>query len=250
MIYKRIPIVKCRLPIRSVGYARAILIAIIVLTSVVAYGQYLPKCHYKLERSGFTIDYDTLNYVPRFVYYKVVGTKIIYQAERGEFDYDYKAINSASPSDYMWTGYDRGHMFPVASCNSYSALRDCMLMTNMAPQTPGLNRGLWKRLENFERRNADPYCYVISGTILSKNPIKLYNKVSIPIQFYKIIYNPKKGMVAFLVGQYDNDDITMYVVTVDDIERLTGIDFFYQMGNSVQNRLESTIAKDEDWLWW
>jgi len=211
--------------------------------------QYVPECKYQLNKSNLVIDYDTINYIPRFVYYKLEGAKLKYQDNaRGEFAVDESVSKSADPYDYIFSGYDRGHLCPVASCTSYDQLKDCMLMTNIVPQLPELNRGLWKRIENFERRNAEPYCYVICGTILDRNPKKLNDKISIPSKFYKIIYNPRLGMAAFLVNQTDNDDISVYCVTVDQLEELTGIDFFSRLSWVTQKKLESALPND-DWNW-
>ena len=155
-------------------------------------------------------------------------------------------------NDYKYTGYDRGHLVPAADMKiSLKAMNESFYMTNMAPQVPSFNRGIWKKLENQVRRIAkvEKKIYVITGPIFNfkKKYLKKDKKLFIPKQFYKIIYidhakYPK--MIAFLLDNTkSNRHIDEYIVTVDKIEKLTGIDFFQGMNNKLEDNLESSVEQ-------
>lgn len=210
---------------------------------------YSPKLSYPIKADQFVLDYDTLDKIPITVYYHIMQSKL---GSYGRYSFHNTfEINAANPLDYSYSGYDRGHMFPAASSHSTISAWQSFDMTNMTPQLPRFNRGLWKRIESFERKNCDPLSYIICGIVPQKYGTErwLNNKILIPKQFYKIIYNPRlKSMIGFVVEQDGMDPIQSYVKTVDYIELLTGIDFFYQLPISKQVMLESVICI-EDWQW-
>ncbi len=141
---------------------------------------------------------------------------------------------SADLSDYRGTGYDRGHMAPAADMKwSKQAMDESFLLSNMSPQAPAFNRGVWKRLEERVRRWVleKDSLYVITGPVLvsMKNRIG-ENQVGVPEYYFKVLVDlspPEHDMVAFLLpNEGSSSDPVDFAVTVDSLEVVTGYDFF------------------------
>tara|TARA_B110000037_G_C16729532_1_gene346465 strand:+ start:51 stop:431 length:381 start_codon:yes stop_codon:yes gene_type:complete len=117
----------------------------------------------------------------------------------------------------------------------------------MSPQSPGFNRGGWKKLESLVRTWGQNFeIYVTTAGILNSNNLGSVgkNEVTIPSEFYKVIYVPrKKMMIAFLMPNRSiSGSLKDYVVTVDKIEALTGVDFYSQLPDNIENALESQVS--------
>lgn len=199
-----------------------------------------PKMSYEVKAEQFTVDYDTLNKIPITVYYTIIKDL---NTGYGRYSFHKKLCNkTAESSDYTYSGYDRGHMYPAGSTISYTSCYESFDMVNILPQLPRFNRGIWSQIESFEQSNCDPYCYVICGVVPIKSKNYIKNKIRIPDQFYKIIYNPSKNaMIGFLVSMNSTGDIKSYAKTVDEIESIIGLDIFYQLPTALQKIYESKI---------
>jgi endonuclease G, mitochondrial len=162
---------------------------------------------------------------------------------------------SAEPTDYKYSGYDRGHMVPAGNMRfSLKAMSESFYMSNMSPQHPKLNRYIWRNLEDLVRYWAKTYSkvYVVTGPILDPSLKKINGIVSVPKSFYKVVYREaqdgkKESMIAFL---FPNKDVTGnlqdFAVPVDKIEELTGVDFFVGLDNKVEQALEPQ-SNTADW---
>lgn len=159
---------------------------------------------------------------------------------------------SASNVDYYKSGYDRGHMVPAGDFSWDQKLKDeTFLYTNINPQSPNLNRGIWANLENAVRNEVlkkQEHVHVITGVVFEELfPTKIGpDSLLVPFAFFKILYFPQKGnMLAFLfdntIEQYLGN-LSDFQVTVDFLEVITGEDFFDKLPNSLENTLESTIT--------
>ena len=166
---------------------------------------------------------------------------------------------SADPQDYQNSGYDRGHLAPSADMRfDATAMEECFLTSNISPQVKGFNNGIWNDLEMQTRSWVRKYerLYVVTGPVLPKpgqEARKMYatsrgkdvrTNVTIPDKFYKILFDfskrGKEKMIAFVIpNQALDKPFTDYVTTVDEVERLTGIDFFSNMDKDFQARCES-----------
>ncbi len=154
---------------------------------------------------------------------------------------------AVSPEDYRNSGYDRGHLARQADMKGRS--QKCELeayyMTNIAPQKPNFNRKIWLNLEDAVQDFAKKYgeILVISGPFYDDNHSYISNNIEIPDGFYKIIVRIEKQNLlfnSFVLWQDDNSyNIEKYLVSVDSIETLTGIDFFRELPDSLENLLES-----------
>lgn len=158
------------------------------------------------------------------------------------------STGSALPSDYTRSGYDRGHLAPAGDFKfSRRMMQETFFMSNMSPQVPAFNRGVWKELEDQVRRWAlrDNGLYVVTGPVLKPGlpTIGKTNEVSVPKKFYKVILhcnNPEIRMIGFLLdNKASESSLKQFVVPVDQIEQVTGIDFFSKLPDNLERNLES-----------
>ena len=161
---------------------------------------------------------------------------------------------SADYKNYKNSGYDKGHLCPAGDMKfSKEAFDDTFYTSNISPQKNEFNGGIWNRLENKTRYWAEKYngLFVVAGGVL-KDGLKTIGKekVAVPEYFYKILLQENKGrykMIAFLMPNKMSDrPLYDYVVSVDEIEKMTGIDFFPILPDAIENELE----KSSDYKSW
>jgi endonuclease G, mitochondrial len=167
---------------------------------------------------------------------------------------------SASNSDYSKSGYDRGHLAPAADMKwSEKAMSESFYYSNMSPQLPAFNRGIWKILEEKVRDWAleNDSILIVTGPILpSKNEKKLatigHNSVAVPKYYYKAILDFKKEKsksIAFVLPNKGSKmPLKSFVVSIDSLEKLSKIDFFYKLDDKLETSIESKFCK-ECWTW-
>lgn len=144
------------------------------------------------------------------------------------------STGSAIPADYRGSGFDRGHLAPAADMKwDELAMSQSFLMSNMSPQTPAFNRGIWRRLETEVRNWAveKDSIYVITGPLLSPNDSLIgENGVGIPGFYFKVLVDlspPDHDMIAFLLpNSGSSEELRTYAITVDSLELLSAYDFF------------------------
>ena len=201
-----------------------------------------------VEHTYYSLSYIEEHEQPEWVYYLLTTDMVNGNAERGDdFRPDAKVkTGSAELSDYKSSGYDRGHLCPAADMKqSDEAMSETFFMSNMSPQMPSFNRGVWARLEQKVRdwALADDSLYVVTGPVFIENIGAIgANKVTVPGFYYKVLYSPKRGkMQAFLLPNRDGlkADWATYSVSVDLLEWLTGIDFYAAMSDDAEAKLES-----------
>lgn len=174
----------------------------------------------------------------------------------GHFNPDYAvSTRSAYHRDYSNSGYTRGHLVPAGDMAFDTlAMRESFFMSNMSPQLREFNNGVWKELEENVRdwTYKAGTLYIITGPVIA-SPYKTIgkeNKVAVPQSFYKVLLDyedPERKMMAFIIPNAVSDRrLEEYMVTVDEVERLTGIDFFNGMINDAEEeKLESAIDKSK-----
>jgi endonuclease G len=165
------------------------------------------------------------------------------------------ATGSADDIDYKGSGYDRGHLAPAADMGwSSTAMAESFYYSNMSPQLPGFNRGIWKRLEELVRDWAIAYdsLYVVTGPILTNGlPFIGPHHVSVPGYYYKAILRlgqHPEGIAFVLPNQSSHSSLQTFAISIDSAESLTGIDFF----SALPDRLEESVEKKmgvNDWEW-
>lgn len=172
---------------------------------------------------------------------------------RDWFDPDVKVkTRSAIYHDYSSSGYSRGHLVPAADMAfSDEAMKESFLMSNISPQVKEFNNGIWNELENQVRDWAwkNQELIIVAGPIL-KNIEKFIgkNQVGVPKMFYKIILDlkePDRKAIAFLIpNEICEKPLSDYIVTIDSLEDITGIDFFGNlMTVEEQKKIESKIER-------
>ena len=205
-----------------------------------AYAQSCPKIHApalagteQICHSAYIALYDAQLHGPRLVVYELTAAHTLGCLPRlASF---HSEGDTAKPSEYEGSGWDVGHMMPAEDGSwSEDAERDTFSTANVTPQLPGLNRQQWERLEETVRawawEKGELTIYV--GPIFGQRP-KLLKDIGIPLAFFKVIREPKSGLVlAFEMPQKDipKGDLSPWVTTVAAIEAETGIKFGFKGG--------------------
>lgn len=201
-------------------------------------------CHY----SGFTSYFNPETHIPNCVAYEIIESETTGDEPRKKsFEADHTIDGCAESSDYRNSGYDRGHMAPAADMKwSKEAMEESFLMTNICPQVKSLNSGIWHRLEQRVREWAarDSSIIVGCGPIFTPGkPVEQIGEigVAVPHRFFKALYAPGRNIgIAFI---FDNDkvkgELRKYAVTIDSVERETGLDLFYNLPDDIENEVEN-----------
>ena len=201
-------------------------------------------CHY----SGFTSYFNPETHIPNCVAYEIIESETTGDEPRKKsFEADHTIDGCAESSDYRNSGYDRGHMAPAADMKwSKVAMEESFLMTNICPQVKSLNSGIWHRLEQRVREWAarDSSIIVVCGPIFTPGkPVEQIGEigVAVPHRFFKALYAPGRNIgIAFI---FDNDkvkgELRKYAVTIDSVERETGLDLFYNLPDDIENEVEN-----------
>lgn len=210
-----------------------------------------------LYRTGYVTSYNKANKIPNWVAWHLTKAHTYGKSSRQgmEFTEDNDVPSPRADFwDYYNSGYDRGHMCPAAD-NKWSdeAMNESFLMTNICPQNNSLNAGDWNEMEiqcrNWARRYGS--VYVICGPILYKGVHKRIgkHKVVVPEAFFKVVMrmgkNPKAIAFAYK-NRSGNRPKGDYVNTVDEMERITGIDFFPSLPDDIEEKMEAE-ADLSDW---
>ena len=203
-----------------------------------------------VHHDGYSLSYHETHEQAEWVAYELKRSHLSNtNFKRPYFEID-KAVSTGSAHwrNYKNSGYDRGHLCPAADRKySQEAHDETFLTSNISPQKPGFNAGIWNTLEQKVRYWARKYdgVFVVTGGILN-NDLKGIGKedVSVPDYFYKVLIDRNSGptkMIAFLIP-HNNSDRPLYefVVSVDEIETMTGIDFFTALDDQIENELEAS----------
>lgn len=159
------------------------------------------------------------------------------------------------PNDYAGTGYDRGHIVPSADRTRSAADNSAtFLMTNMVPQTPELNREVWRELEEYCRQLVEQgkELYIVAGPA-GKKAVIAGGKVTVPAYNWKVVLvlDKQNSGIQGVIAQTQtiavwmpndavgNTDWHRYIVSVDDVESKTGYDFFSNVPSTIQKVIES-----------
>lgn len=204
-----------------------------------------------LCRIGYAVNYNYNTKVAHYVVEHVTVNNLVKNAPRKDDfreDPEVPAQYRQTLADYTGMGFDRGHVAPAADMTfDAQAMSESFYLTNMMPQVPGNNRGIWKYLEENVRYWAQVKgeVYVITGALFEGQP-KMMNKVAIPSHVYKIVIDPKTGkQIAYLFTNEKLDPklIDNYAVSVASIEQRTGINFSPLLTN---NSAEKAVLKLKD----
>ena len=213
---------------------------------------YLPLSDGNLQvrhTSGFILAYSEPHEQAAWVAYELTAQEVTGGVGRTDnFRSDHEiGTGSASLVDYKGSGYDRGHLAPAGDMKwSLTAMDESFFMSNISPQVPGFNRGIWKKLESTVRVWAGEYkkIYIVTGPVLTKRyPSIGKNNVSVPEFFYKVILDyqkPELKAIGFVLPNKKSKNMVQdYSMSVDEVEDITGINFFHSLDDAVEDSLES-----------
>jgi len=209
-----------------------------------------------IDHTYYTLSYNEAHEQAEWVAYELTPGRVYGQLPRHNNFRTDEAVptGSATPEDYRASGYDRGHLVPAGDMKfDARAMDETFFLSNISPQKKEFNSGIWNELEKLVRKWAIEYehLYVICGPVLS-NPLERIgpNGVSVPSHYYKILFDdraPETKMIAFLIPHQASDEALInFVVPVDEVEQLTGIDFFPGFDQRLTDSLEANSRVD---LW-
>ncbi len=203
-----------------------------------------------ISHEAFSLSYNELYEQAEWVAYSLDKKDLVYtDFDRPFFIDDPKVLSgSANYKNYKNSGYDRGHLCPAADRKyTYKAFKETFYTSNISPQKHDFNAGVWNRLEQKVRYWTKKYehLYVVTGGILTKD-LKDIGKedVAVPKYFYKILLDytqPEIKAIAFLIpAEESKKPLYEFVTSIDAIEKQTGINFFPDLEDGLENRLEAS----------
>jgi endonuclease G len=213
------------------------LLSLLVILSPFLYGQdELPRLinldDQIIYHTSYTLSYNETHEQPNWVKYMVTKSDLENSVAKRKNNFkEDKTISSGSAQlvDYKGSGYDRGHLAPAATfVDSQKEMDESFYMSNMSPQNPSFNRGIWKKIENYERKMAmeKDTVYVICGGVLTDDlPTIGPNKVSVPRFFYKIIYTEDWMICFFLKNGKVTGPLYTFTQELTVIEQQVKINF-------------------------
>lgn len=211
------------------------------------------------EEGRYTIYYSVKHKQPFWVAYTLTDKDMEQKnVDRSDdFRPDMRLVSRGWPvaqlSDYKGSSYDRGHLVPSADRNDTKPENSAtFLLSNISPQTGSLNRFAWSALENEVRRLAKKYeiIYVVTGGVLNfegDKPVKVIgDNLTVPEKFYKVLLVKNKDKyyaVGYLIPNLEDcgRDFKLYTVSVDSVEKVTNIDFFPALNNSIEEEVENHV---------
>ncbi|PIA81894.1 endonuclease [Gaetbulibacter sp. 4G1] len=205
-----------------------------------------------IHHKGYSLSYSEPHEQAEWVAYELKKSHLSNtNFKRPYFEID-KAVKTGAANwrNYKKSGYDRGHLCPAGD-RRYNQLThdETFLTSNISPQEHKFNSGIWNTLEQKVRYWASKYdgVFVITGGVLSGKMETIgVEEVSVPNQFYKVLIDNNSGetkIIAFLIPHKNsNKPLYEFVVPVDTIEKLTGIDFFPQLDDNIEDRLEASSS--------
>lgn len=208
-----------------------------------------------VRHTGYALSFDTIHHNPFWVAWELTRQESkgrVGRADEFVEDPSIPSRHAVRPSTYSGSGYSRGHMCPAGDQKwSEDAMNESFYMSNMCPQTFELNKLWWDWLERAERQWAadEGSVYIVCGPIYDEGrTVKNVNKrntffVGIPHRFFKVILSTRKGHEKALAFVYRNDasdqPLESCLCTVDEVEALTGYDFFSGLADPLEDRLEA-----------
>ena len=203
-----------------------------------------------IKHTGYTLSYNEDHEQANWVAYELTKAEVLGSGTREDsFKADPAvATGSATLNDYKGSGSDRGHMAPAADFKwSGEAMSDTFFLSNMSPQAPAFNRGIWADLEAAVRTMAydNDEIYVVTGPVLTDGPYETIgkNKVSVPKRYYKVVLDYKdpdiKAIGFVLPNEGSTEPLASFAMSVRDVEEITGINFFPRLPDDQEDLIET-----------
>jgi endonuclease G len=219
------------------------------------------------EHTAYTTSYCHSYGQPYWVAYQLNQTRLISVTQRpSRFTPDPKITPATTPHEaYTKTGFDRGHLAPAADMAwSVTTMKESFYTSNICPQRPEFNRGIWKNLESKIRDWAAqshpsgnmPHLFIVTGPIFSENMINLSrttrDTLAVPEYFFKAILDTVDSYraIGFIIpnGKYEASKLKSFAMSIDELERKIGRDLFPELPDDIENKIESKLIFKE-WFW-
>lgn len=202
----------------------------------------------RIAYTGFDVSFNPRMHQPNWVAWELTGRETEgREARENKFYNDPDVDGCAETWDYNYSGYDRGHMAPAGDMKwSKEAMHCSFSMANICPQAKSLNTGTWKRIEEKCRvwAKADSAIVIVCGPVLN-DPIRDFigdSRVAVPKRFFKVVLSPYSDPVRGIGFVMDNDRVEggmqKAAVSINEVERITGHDFFSELPDSIENIVE------------
>ena len=205
-----------------------------------------------LVRRGYTVSYNREHNLPNWVAWELTPETLVERESRTDKflpDPDLPEAEAVTTDDYKRSGWDRGHMCPAGDNRwHWCAMQESFYMTNICPQNHNLNRGDWTELEEACREWAqrEGKIYIVCGPILYRQRHKTIgreHRITVPEAFFKVVLcptsNPPRAIGFIYKNTSGNHPLDQYVNSVDQVERITGIDFFPALPDEVEKKVEA-----------
>ena len=205
-----------------------------------------------IQRTGYTLSYDAKNKTPQWVAWELTKAETKGNEERtNDFQPDPDVIGAKVVTyDYSGSGYDRGHMAPAGDMKwNRKAMQESFYMSNICPQNHNLNTEDWNDLEMKSREWARRYgkVYIVCGPIYNGKRTEYIgsHRVKVPDAFFKVILINETDKQCALGFLFENESgerpLKEYLVSVDSIEKITGLDFFSALPDDIENTVEAEV---------
>lgn len=233
----------------------------------------MPDCAKLLVLREYVVCYDTARRIPSWAAYQLTAAEIVPKERRDAFRTDPRLTDAenAHCADYQGSGYDRGHTVPRDDMNrTFEIQADTFLLSNMSPQTPSLNRGIWRWLEELVRVWGKEFktVYILAGPVFVGQQTRVVpsGRVAIPTEFFKIVIRQAQngdwqaetflltngsqlplppgtlGVAGpHLTAQQADDYLLQHVASIAFVEQLTGLKFFPGLPAAQRQALESNV---------
>lgn len=205
----------------------------------------------RIYHRAYTVAFQTRWHQPRWVAYQLTRSEVGGGEPRRKFTPD-PAIASMTALDayYKNSGFDRGHLAPAADMAfDNEAMKQSFYFSNVSPQVPSFNRGIWKQLEERVRAWAARYdsLYIATGPLfLREDTAYVKGYLPVPTHFYKALLVHCQGRwqaVAFCLPQSatGTESYWLYSLTVDSLQRVSGLDFFSLLPDELEYPAERRV---------
>ena len=211
-----------------------------------------------IRHFAYSMVYDDDHEQSKWVFYKISARLDTVNYKRtNSFKEDPLVLTgSATHLDYKHSGYDRGHLAPAGDMTwSEVAMKESFYYSNMSPQTPSFNRGIWKRLESRVRKWGEEFdsLYVTTGPVLIDSLEIIGSGVSVPMYFYKTVLSFRKGKpfssISFLLeNKGSKSKLQEFAISTDSLEKISNINFNYILNPPLQDSLENHLDLSQ-WSW-
>lgn len=205
-----------------------------------------------VQHTAYTLSYNEQKKQANWVAYILTANEVnaAHVVRTNHFLSDPLVQKCATDADYKGSGFDRGHLANAEDMSySRTTMAESFYYSNISPQLPAFNRGVWKRLEELVRFWATKYdsIYIVTGPVLTNGLATIgADKVFVPEYYYKVLLeynaNEKKGIGFVLKNEASAATLKSFAVSIDSVEHLTGIDFFPKLPDAVENKIEADAA--------